>query len=438
MERKIHIDRLSKSELSYELAIRGLPDSNVDSMRKSLRQLMKMEQDQSVLELPAHPFTFEEDSDAISTALIELNTALESFDDSVDSNPYKKLQSRLSHLLGRAAAMKAKDEASASKRAEFIQSILGLMSDIHDKASVPQVTDEVAIQLGLGLSVGEAIVNSPAGNPAASSTLAAPDPQCGQPKSVPVFKWGLDKFAGHESKISLNAFLQQVDELSIARNVSKTQLFASALDLFKDQALLFYRSRRNEVSDWDSLVKLLKEEYLPLDYDDKLLEEIRRRTQGPNEPLGTYLVAMDNLFSRLSTKFSEGIKLRLLLKNLAPFYQFHLSFKEINSISDLLQFGRQLEASRLRADSYVPPTRRKTDLEPDLAFVETASNSSSAASDVSSRLCFNCRKTGHVRSACSSPLIKRCFGCGEMGVTKTSCKKCSPRDNNSGNGRTRH
>ena len=43
-----------------------------------------------------------------------------------------------------------------------------------------------------------------------------------------------------------------------------------------------------------------------MDYNDRLFEEIRSRTQGADEPMGIYLAVMDNLFDRLTVNVPEG------------------------------------------------------------------------------------------------------------------------------------
>ena len=51
-----------------------------------------------------------------------------------------------------------------------------------------------------------------------------------------------------------------------------------------------------ERNSWVEFKYLIKKEYLPLDYQRHLKEEIRARVQGPNEPMGTYIAKMLGLF----------------------------------------------------------------------------------------------------------------------------------------------
>ncbi|KAK4873572.1 hypothetical protein RN001_012932 [Aquatica leii] len=94
-------------------------------------------------------------------------------------------------------------------------------------------------------------------------------------KSTPCWKWDI-KYKGNSGSLSLNSFLEKVSEYQISRNVGNDQLFAECLDLFQDHALIYVRSVKNEVNSWPELVRLLKLQFQPVDFDDKLLEQIHK------------------------------------------------------------------------------------------------------------------------------------------------------------------
>jgi hypothetical protein len=115
-------------------------------------------------------------------------------------------------------------------------------------------------------------------------------------KPVPVYKWGLS-FNG---KTSLPAFLEKANDLMVARGLTQEELFRSAYDLFEEPALTWYRFVRDGIGDWQSLVKLLKKNFLPPDYDERLLDEIKSRYQSRDESPAIYVALMNNMFTRLS------------------------------------------------------------------------------------------------------------------------------------------
>lgn len=76
---------------------------------------------------------------------------------------------------------------------------------------------------------------------------------------------------------------------SVLLDVSKAKLFQSAIDLFSGDALAWYRSVKNRVTDWEDLVQTLKLDFLPPDFDDIIWEEIRNRKQKKTEKVSIFL-----------------------------------------------------------------------------------------------------------------------------------------------------
>jgi hypothetical protein len=64
-----------------------------------------------------------------------------------------------------------------------------------------------------------------------------------EPKLVPIHTWGVS-FNGEENGMTVNQFLERVEELSVARNATNRDLFNAAIDLFSGKALIWYRSVR--------------------------------------------------------------------------------------------------------------------------------------------------------------------------------------------------
>jgi hypothetical protein len=126
---------------------------------------------------------------------------------------------------------------------------------------------------------------------------AASSPTVQRPPSVPISKWNV-KYSGDDRDMSLSAFLARVEELMVARHATKQDLFDCAIDLFSGKALIWYRANRKNATDWNSLVTLLRGQFQPADYNDRLFDEIRQRTQGSDETIGLYLAVMDSLFDR--------------------------------------------------------------------------------------------------------------------------------------------
>lgn len=98
-----------------------------------------------------------------------------------------------------------------------------------------------------------------------------------------------------------------------------------------------------------------------------------QRTQRPDESTGLYIAAMVNMFNRLTCPVSEGVKLKILLRNISPFYQSQLGLVSVTSVEHLTELGKQLEERKKAIKSFHPPPRDKKVMKLDLAYVYTGS-----------------------------------------------------------------
>lgn len=336
------INFLNQEELLYEIKVRGIDGTpTVNEMRNSLRSLLKLEREGHSLTIASHPYTFEEDLKSIEAKYKEIEETKKL---SMSSSKDKKVAAKLRHALGRCDRSNAVELNERKVKSEWKIKLLLLMDSMDKTEKEPDEALEIS-----GLQVLDIDSENSEDEPAANSTSVERAPLGSSiNQAYTSYKMEHQIF---KSDMSLNAFLQQVEDLRVARNITKEQLFASAIDLFRGQALLWFRTKRSEAKNWDNLVKLLRDEYLPSDYNDKLFEEIRRRTQEPKESISAYIVVMENLFSRLTIEIKEKVKLKVILKNLAPFYHLQLGLTQIDSISQLLKLGKQLEEKRTAVDN---------------------------------------------------------------------------------------
>ncbi|KAG5886426.1 hypothetical protein JTB14_009323 [Gonioctena quinquepunctata] len=134
MEGKVEVNRLEKEELSYELDIRGITGlTTVDSMRKSLRNLLKLEKAGTSLTFPSYPFTFDEDSVYIERKISEIEILVTDFSDSETSSSFSKIYSKLLHVFERTERSVSTKDEEHSKRSTFLIKLLELKLNLLSK-----------------------------------------------------------------------------------------------------------------------------------------------------------------------------------------------------------------------------------------------------------------------------------------------------------------
>lgn len=442
MSRKFVINRLDRDELEYELKVRGIGAGTVDEMRHRLSLAIRYEKSGDSLRYPPYPFTFAEDSDVVEKKCGEVKDLIEALDANAGSSEATKIGTKISHLMGRIDRMVPNTSDEAEKREELVTMALTLLDQLEirvDKLENMARNIDVPVSLNLleGRLEAQNFQENIQGVP--RSSLREDTGESVQCKMIPPHKWGIEKFNGTNKSISITAFFEKVEELSMARNVSKSVLFESGFDLFSDKAYQFYKDCRTRIQSWDELVEEFRQEYLPAYHNDVLFEELKKRTQHPSETIGVYLAVMAGYFGRLRCPISEGAKLSIIMKNLHPYYQDRLREPLPKTINDLRSACRRIEATRDSINNYAEPSssRRTNVLERDLAYVEISDESDCRQTRLDSTLgsdmqqpqkqtvCWNCNQEGHKAIGCTRPKRIYCYGCKQKGVTKKDCQKCA-------------
>lgn len=252
------------------------------------------------------------------------------------------------------------------------------------------------------------------------------------PSSTPVCKWGVT-FSGDTS---VKAFIERVCELARARCVSDDQLFRSGIDLFEGPALTWFRANRDSFCSWTDLVDRLLKDFLPSDYDEILLDQIKGRFQGKTESVNLYVASMQNLFSRLSVPPSLIDQLKIIRRNLLSRYVNALVLQDIKTMNELLNFCKLIDEASQTKTRYVQSSAANC-LETDLIFRENCPSSSTGTrnnyrnSNPRNKIaviCHNCKKDGHLFKDCTEARKKFCFRCGTANMTVYTCTKCNPKN----------
>lgn len=162
----------------------------------------------------------------------------------------------------------------------------------------------------------------------------------------PVSEWNI-RYDGRDNGQNLMKFVKEVEFYAKSENVSKRELFRSAIYLFRDQAKSWYMSgvENEDFANWNELVVELKREFLSPDHDHVTEIKAISRKQGPKERFSDFFSEMQKIFNSLTKPISERKKFEIVYRNLRSDYKGHAVASNIDNLADLKRFGRQLDAT---------------------------------------------------------------------------------------------
>lgn len=422
-------NHLLADELDYELRIRGtVTERNQNDKRKILTRLLARQTPNTELSDPTYSFAAERNS--INTSLESITTIIIDFEGSESDSCFKRISSRLIHLTERLNRLKIDGddrEIVIEFKNESLATCLTLEGDLFERVE----------QFNKANSLNQSQVESPAHFNGASNFV--PTNYVSTPKSIPVYKWNI-KFNGDSR--ALYPFLEKVEEYSVSRGVSDEELFSSAVDLFENKAFMWYKTVRQNVRNWGELVTLLKQRFLPPDYEEEIWEDIRLRKQGRNESVIIYIAVMETLFNRLNRIPAEVTKVKYIRHNLLPNYVNQLALVDINTMTELSNICKKLEDASFFKNKLQEGKSRKSLLEPELSYIDNEvlaiseqkpsfngpkqRNKSNFSPTLNSKVvCWNCKQPNHRYDSCTAKKTKFCFKCGMQNHTVATCPNCT-------------
>ncbi|KAJ8938753.1 hypothetical protein NQ314_011350, partial [Rhamnusium bicolor] len=341
-EIKLDVNRLTKEELGYELRVRGLGEGGnltVVEMRAVLRNALHLEKTSLAIKSPTYPYKFAEDSVALTANLDTVNSLIDEFCGIANDSKYKGIMSKIAHALGRVNRSSPSSEAEKETKMDIRLKLLLAVDRLQEKTKKDRRTRDSTV---FDLSVLRQTVGQPGAH---SSAMDAEHSS-----------------SDEEQVVKLKPVPNVLRKKRRSPGISRARLFTDAVDLFESDAHTWYNLVKNWATDWESLIELMREQFLPENFDRDLFEEIKRRTQGSQESIGLYIASMIGLFNKMRTPIAEETQLEMILERIDPYYHPFLAFENITSVTQLLTYCRKLDVKRGLAKSYIPPPPEKRNL----------------------------------------------------------------------------
>ena len=117
------------------------------------------------------------------------------------------------------------------------------------------------------------------------------------------------------------------------------------------------RLRRNPITTWPEMKDALREKYLPESYQQRLLDQWQRLTQG-NRSVTDYIAKFDEFLSRCQVREAEAVVLSRFRAGLREDLQRELILRGVNSLFLAYQMAQDIENfSRTSYKRYEPANK---------------------------------------------------------------------------------
>lgn len=458
MERIINYSCLNKVELQYEVSIRRqVPADTVCDLKRQMSELSHI----LPTDIQVSSFSIALDLEQSSTTLSYVEDKIATYEQTEDRNILTRLMNFVNHLHFRLNRL--------TPVSQFVESCSHLKSRLYlIEKKIESFFQSGHIELEAeGVEPSDANNTMPLIPPRTVTPTRIPSPvqnRSSSPNFIPTrtrdnltdycvptlgpcssnFVKELKSFS-FDGKSCPRSFLQRLEEFSYSRSISEDLLCKHAFEIFTGQALHWFRFQhlRNSKLSWKDIRALLIKDFGLHDYDYKLMEAIRKRTQGSSESIIVYVSIMFGMFSRLKRALSEEEQLEILLHNIRPCYSMFVTFKNATTVDELVSTCQAYEQTQERCSNFREPqqeispfysefgyrasknspcTSRDAMKVTSISQTQPKSQSQSSNSDY----CFRCRTKGHSLKTCTQPRFLICFKCGKHGVKISDCPTCSP------------
>lgn len=450
---------LQKSELQYEVNIRGeIPANTVQELRRQVTKLTQLYPANEILE---SSLDLADDLLGVNETLEKIKANLTFLEKDSSDNLTERTRSLLNHIYHRLQRIV---KPATAEQLSALKSSTKMFDDYY--AYFLQFTNN--LENTDGVTTEHVAANR--------ETISGLDNLKISVSCDRGFNSDLSKLK-YDGKSCVRSFIQKVEEFKISKCIPDEKMFSAAFDIFTGDALHWYRAVRNDMNSWQDVIAQLKLDFDISDYDYRMLEEIRNRTQGDSENITIYLSIMHGMFSRLGKNMSEADRLEILLHNIRPCYSNIIATSPaIKSISDLRILCRNYEQVKARCDHFrEPPAVNSRTLAPEFSYnaknnksnyfnpnanryhnegkfkksfysttntnntnpnkistiksqnIEVVPDNDVCAFKATDKFCPRCKVDTHPLTECKAEREVFCFKCGMKNVRTPDCPKCSPK-----------
>ena len=124
--------------------------------------------------------------------------------------------------------------------------------------------------------------------------------------------------------------------------------------LLTDKALQRHSLHEDAFASWQDFAQAFERRFCGVNFQTRIRDEARKRTQGTDESLADFLMNIRLIFKHLDPPYSMAEEMELVYNSLHSRYRANIGREEFNSFSEIERLSELFEASQAMSRTYVP------------------------------------------------------------------------------------
>lgn len=205
----------------------------------------------------------------------------------------------------------------------------------------------------------------PSGDQDPAVTVATVQPSGGP---VPRIAAQLPKYAGFSDLQSPEEFLERLENFCLITGVAADKRLSQVVPAALEGSAKLWWRFVGDFPAWDDFTSAFRAEFASIDAKRRLKDELRQRTQHPEENLKEFIYTIAAYYERIGEEVPDSEKVDRVLRQMHPQLQDLAEGAQFASLAELAKAADGLMERAWRRLQYKPPPPQSNQVARDLAF----------------------------------------------------------------------
>lgn len=163
-------------------------------------------------------------------------------------------------------------------------------------------------------------------------------------------------------------FVSELRDYQAASGIDDETVLTRLLPVALTDSAALWRQRQTKFTSMSDFEARFRAEFLPPDYNMRIRDELRARTQHPDESLIEFVRALQGLYDIADAAAPDAEKVERAIRQSHPRFHPHLRGRTFQNLDEMARAAITIQADILAELRYRPPPPQNMTLEPSFAW----------------------------------------------------------------------